>query len=345
MQTKVRTAGGRRIDIVLVSANIIPHITKAWHCEYNEVTSSDHKAIGLDLNMKTLFGNGYFDPTAPETWILTMENARHIKKYITCLKHEFKIHNIESKVIELQKKLNKNQYCTQADITVYEGSSDQIMRAQKHSEHKCAKSQYRYEWSPILRDAGQKIMWWKKVVEIRKCQLLIPDQFYSYHGADDSVKNNITVSNAIREHKQAWSSLRKIQKTSKDARMEFLNEQAEFYAEKHERVLQNVIVQIKNVEQRKNNFTHLKRQLTNTRSGPLNHILIATEKNEWEAVRDSEAVQEPIMSNIYTEVLEQKAKEEIRRYTRKKMHWTLEQYNEIDWHTYEMNMRKKTQKN
>jgi endonuclease/exonuclease/phosphatase family metal-dependent hydrolase len=146
--------GRRRLDYGLLSHSLLPAVTASGLNQFHEISSSDHRALFIDLHL-----NHIFHPTTP----IVNATLRHINSDSSAAK-DFVAHAYE----HLLQTNTFHKYATfldQADTSptpyiLANEIDDQITRSLLSAENKIARPP-RPPWSEKLHQASQQVRLWK----------------------------------------------------------------------------------------------------------------------------------------------------------------------------------------
>jgi hypothetical protein len=146
--------GRRRLDYGLLSHSLLPAVTASGLNQFHEISSSDHRALFIDLQL-----NHIFHPTTP----IVNATLRHINSDSSAAK-DFVAHAYE----HLLQTNTFHKYATfldQADTSptpyiLANEIDDQITRSLLSAENKIARPP-RPPWSEKLHQASQQVRLWK----------------------------------------------------------------------------------------------------------------------------------------------------------------------------------------
>ena len=93
--------GQKRLDVMLVSENVMPYITAEYHLAYDVITFSDHRALLVDFNVHGLMGHETNTPTSITGKILSMKSLCKVEVYKEHILQEFTNSHLEQQIEEL----------------------------------------------------------------------------------------------------------------------------------------------------------------------------------------------------------------------------------------------------
>jgi ribonuclease HI len=228
--------GSKKIDFVLLSPRLVEAVVGVSILALYDGYLSDHRALIVDFDALLLFGGPTSSIIAPMERRLTSTNPRAIHAYTTHMRSHFATHRIVEKVAALSAKSAKDQWGP-AEILEWEKIDDQLDKARRAAEQKCASKQSsKYPWSPELDRAGSGVLYW----QLRMREFINPET--NLDSLETlAVKANIPESSQTRQTsefvqqalRQARRDLKQVQKDSVTLREQHAAETAKFYATVH----------------------------------------------------------------------------------------------------------------
>ena len=82
--------GGRLIDFCLISPNLLSSVEAFGYLPYDQITTTDHRLIFLDLNIKNLFKHKPDAPMTHSSRILKTHLIQRKAKYVQMIQRNFK---------------------------------------------------------------------------------------------------------------------------------------------------------------------------------------------------------------------------------------------------------------
>jgi hypothetical protein len=156
--------GRKRIDLILISASLLPAVKRSGILPYNSMFQGDHRPCYIDLDADEAFG-GKTPPISPPCQrSLQLHDPRIVSAYLNTLNKQFDIHKIHEKVGKLQKKDSK--LWEEMDVQTYERIDTLITQSMLYAE-RLVSSRYTktWEWSPVLVAAVHAERFWKLAIK------------------------------------------------------------------------------------------------------------------------------------------------------------------------------------
>ena len=288
--------GSKRIDIILVSREIISSIQNITYLDYDSITFTDHKPIMLDLNTKTLFKGHQINSILTSARILNLGNPKKMNAYTSTILDELKKHKLENKIKEME-----NQFRTlprvDHPIKNYEAISERITRIQKHAENQCGKTPFGLDWSPELKQAGLIYLLWRTIVHHIHNHIKFPQYVYDkLISLNDPTPITSDIKTALQIMKNKKQHLKTIQRKHGELREIHLEARAKYYADKNNTTVEAYIKQLKNSEKSKRAFRRIRNSLHPPKT-QIFHILCPTNNNNWKQVTECNTVHNILLKN------------------------------------------------
>ena len=249
--------GSKKIDFVLVSANIVHTVRSASILALHDGYLSDHRALLVDFDASALFLSNTSEVIPPVARRLTSTSPRAMHSYIHAMKLQLERHNIEAKVIKLQQDSERGEW-TDGSVEEWERLDCLLAEARRSAERKCkVKRSGQHPWSPALRASGQTWLYWKmrmrtftgfpanaEVLAAMATELKIPDGDQKHHPS-------LFIRTKIRQSKQQH---KKVKAEAQRLRDEHLIERASFLSATHGMSKNAACAAIETRENRRNSF-------------------------------------------------------------------------------------------
>lgn len=165
--------------------------------------------------------------------------------YKDALQLQYKEHKLHDKISTTLHNFH-DKGSTIQNISEYEQRDDRITRAKKYAEKQCGRYPYGYEWSPDIQHAGTKYLHWQTNLKYTLRGIAITDSIKKKHHElheDDTIPTSINkIIQIVRATKRR---LKEVQKFSKTLREEFLEQQAEYNAQKNNKQKEQILTQQK----------------------------------------------------------------------------------------------------
>jgi hypothetical protein len=161
----------KKSDFVLVSARLAPMVTAAAILGLHDGYLSDHRALLVDFDARSLFMGVTSPVVAPWARRLTSTNPIAVHTYVENMLITIERHNLAAKVFYLQRLSECGQW-SEDQVREWE-SIDRVLEAARiSSERKCkAKKSGSAPCSPALKITGKSILYWRtRLCEITGAQ-------------------------------------------------------------------------------------------------------------------------------------------------------------------------------
>jgi len=157
--------GRKRIDLLLVSASLLPAVVRSGILPYHSLFQGDHRPCYIDLESSIAFDGK--PPSISPPRVLQTKDPRIVAKYIKKLTDQLEKHKVLPKLQELYL-LESHQWTDQTQQT-YERLDKIITEAMLYAEEASAKKYInKYEWSPTLVCSVYAERFWR--LALRKSQ-------------------------------------------------------------------------------------------------------------------------------------------------------------------------------
>jgi hypothetical protein len=144
--------GKKRIDLILVSASLLPAVTRSGILPYHSLLQGNHRPCYVNLDVTIAFEGKTPSICPPCQRSLQLKDPRIVQKYISTLQKQFDNHKVSEKL----QNLNSIHPCewTSKHTTDYECLDNLITESMLCAESRSAKRYTNtYEWSPTLVSA------------------------------------------------------------------------------------------------------------------------------------------------------------------------------------------------
>jgi len=159
--------GRKRIDLLLVSASLLPAVVRSGILPYHSLFQGDHRPCYIDLESSIAFDGKPPSISPPCQRVLQTKDPRIVAKYIKKLNDQLEKHKVLPKLQELYL-LESHQWTDQTQQT-YERLDKIITEAMLYAEEASAKKYTnKYEWSPSLVRSVHAERFWR--LALRKSQ-------------------------------------------------------------------------------------------------------------------------------------------------------------------------------
>ncbi len=295
--------GGRRIDMMLGTDGVLDCVTQCGYEEYNQVAVSDHRAVYADFDFRKILGKDSPDLTNPTHRNLSSDRPKHNHWYKEMVHRYFVKHRVYQRAEEIVE--NPKGLSMQRLQIMYEKLDKDITRAMISAE-KVLKTRSDLPWSPVLKKAIDATHYWSAMIRVAKKGRKVTN-FIQRTGEelgrvyeDD---RELPLIQMEKSRKQAYKELRKVRKTAKDMREQFLIEQAAAYEMAGWKDAAVALRQLKRWEQQRDQAALLKRRLKKAKVGHINKLWIPKDQNEtpsnlvkeWEEITEPEEIERQVI--------------------------------------------------
>ena len=227
----VRSNCGRRIDFLLGTENVLKATCKYGMFIEGIDILGDHRPQYLDINIEELLHLNSYDIGSPSSRRLRSTDPMCVGKYCEAVHTHFNNHKVFERMEQLWVEIQNQVTMTPSQVGKYEAIDRDVYRLCKNAEHSLKLHRHRkYVWSPALDEAVSEVQYWK----LRKKKYNDQDETVRIvkkgeeRGIADDIEHDMpTINESLR---QAYSTLRQVQKKDGERRQEFLNNMAEKYA-------------------------------------------------------------------------------------------------------------------
>ena len=303
--------GKNRIDYILTSERMLNYVTGAGILPLHEITTSDHRALFVDIDFKAFFDGELFDILNVKGRDLSTGDPRTVVKYQQLLLDEINKSEIETKIEEINRKLqtqevddNIRQQFEEIDIEM----TNMKLRCEKQS-----KQRFKHPWSPALKNAYRNLQFWniwlsekrlsKKKrkrfqiasnIETRKINLL---QQRLKYANEENIQfayscNNKTINENV---KIAKKKLNEVRAKANEHRIEYLKLQAETYNDQGCKDMEKAIKALMSREKKRRIFRKLRGVMGKLKSGGLDHVLKINGEGGEERISDKDRMYDEII--------------------------------------------------
>jgi len=141
--------GRKRIDLILVSASLLPSVKRSGILPYHSLFQGDHRPCYIDIDTSIAFEGKTPSICPPCQRVLQLKDPRIVTTYVETLHKQLDLHKVCLKVEQLSK-ITSEQWTLQ-NQTQYERLDRLITESMLYAES-CAAKKYtnKFEWSPTL---------------------------------------------------------------------------------------------------------------------------------------------------------------------------------------------------
>lgn len=216
--------GSKAIDGIWVSQNI--EMLKGGVEAGNKILS-DHRMLWVDLTLDSILGARRGTVDKPSTRRLKTTNKEAVHKFNSILQRELKRHKLVKKAKELWEAVRGHGNMTDAQYRVFEGIDEQRSRAVQHAERRCRRLRpNQLEFSDKLAAAICDIEVFRYYVfRLRKKKrphMKTVQHIKQAYKIQTMYPAHLTLIEAQRRLKQAYSNFREVQKQTPQLRQEFM---------------------------------------------------------------------------------------------------------------------------
>jgi hypothetical protein len=140
--------GQHRIDVMLVSHDILHSVASIGYSPVGTILSSDHRAIFAEISLNRLFRTNKHDPLRPIQQRKVRSNDR---RAVTTFIEAMHSHLLQNHVFKMRSQLSQGELTSDPHSQLVETIDTLIGQAGDHGENKC--SIRRKEWysNPLVR--------------------------------------------------------------------------------------------------------------------------------------------------------------------------------------------------
>jgi hypothetical protein len=154
-------ASNRRTDHMLGCAQITQAIRSSGSLAYSDGPQSDHRGLYVDLDTQSILKSNLEQSpiSASASWSLKTGNPELVELYHTAMLQYYADHKMEERLDKMFKKKDKLKPSKLRHL-LEQWDADQG-RAMKHAESILARPHKPFAWSPILRNSGLLLRYWR----------------------------------------------------------------------------------------------------------------------------------------------------------------------------------------
>jgi hypothetical protein len=228
--------------------------------EVNNPANSDHLGISLDINIEQLFGGTYSTLSTQPRRKLTLKNIQAKLNYISYITNQWKLHNYYVRAQKLHQAMLDGKF-NASNLTELQQLDKEVTQTLLTGEDQCAtRDIQRNPWTPTLCEAGLQLSYWK-----RKLQMSQNKHFRWHILASLYERTNITLEDhqnidpeSIKQHLRiARRTWREVKKQGDELRQQFLQDQAEEHARRHNIVPAKALKAIKQAEASRQTYAQI----------------------------------------------------------------------------------------
>jgi len=204
--------GSKRIDFILISANLQSAVLQSGCLSFYSIMRSDHRGYFLDLSSTALFAENAHDISRLSFRRLRLQDPRLTKKYIETLHIQLQHHSILQKVNDLLSAANSGTW-TPTQTAAFQNVDMIITQAILHAENTISKHiLLQYQWSPDLKRAVQAVRYSSLLLKTYRGQTVSPRTLDHLLPEGFSTAPTITTeAEAIDLLRRSYNNLRSLQ--------------------------------------------------------------------------------------------------------------------------------------
>ena len=299
----VRVNSGRRIDLILGTEKVLQAT-----CAYGMIMEGldilgDHRPQYLDLNIKAILELNSYDVGSTSSRRLRSTDPKCVKKYCEVVNTNFNNHNVYKRLEQLWCSTRGQVTMSPAQIKTYEAIDRDVYRLSTNAENGLKlHTQTKYVWSPALDEAVLDIQYWK----LRKNNFDNHDKTEQLvrkgttRGISDNTGYSLTIIND--SLKEAYSTLRQIQKKDCEKRQEFLNNVAEKYANENKMTKELAIRELMSHEELRDLYRTVRMKMKGVMSPPLSEVWTRDEDNQKVIISSNTEVEEHLLHRNWSQL-------------------------------------------
>ena len=194
----------KKIDHILVSANVLPAIQHSGFLPWNKIMESDHRTGYVDFDALTLFGNTD-DLTHSASRKLTTDYPEAMEEYLKHLQKGFVDRKVLSTLERIVYKAKKNGWTTKL-MKTYDRLDQEVTNIMLKAEQQCTPTTTHIsEWSTTLEQATRAIRYWNMRISQYKKQKGNQDIINEEKAAGKVIDTSTTLEEAQQLKNKAWA--------------------------------------------------------------------------------------------------------------------------------------------
>jgi ribonuclease HI/exonuclease III len=228
--------GSEKIDFVLISASLAPAVRASAILALHDGYLSDHRALLVDFDARTMFMSDTSPITPAIDRRLTSTSPREVHTYMESMRLHVSKHDLINKIKSLQGLSDADQWSDDCERE-WEILDKLLADARLSSEGKCTvKLAGQVPWSPALQLAGRRFRYWRLRLSEYSMQPINQDELKKLATqvkisiTDRGTQSNTYIRQQIRRAKRALSATKS---KAQDLRTEHLQERATFLEATH----------------------------------------------------------------------------------------------------------------
>ena len=275
--------GSVPIDSIFVS----PQLQKITRGGWIRIEDSvgDHRALFIDIPIKTLLGENPFTIHRSTARRLVCDQPKVVEKYNSSLNRQLQNQGTFSTFHQFQIQHKSNMLNNEEAISKLNKIDNSITNAVRYAEKRCRKLKFgEVPYTPQLSMAGKTINLWNNVIRKKKgCK--ISSRYINRIAKKLGIQKPMTLSlsDCEKERKLISAEYRKIKKDAQISRTVFIQELASQQAAKGNETISNAISRINRNEELRASYKRIK-TITKPFCGATEKVLIPDEGTNDERV-------------------------------------------------------------
>ena len=268
--------GSNPIDAIFVSSQL-RDITRGGWIKV-EKSIGDHRALFIDIPIKTLLGEDPFTIHRNTARRLVCEQPKVVNKYNELLKCQLQQQHTYKKFEEFERLHQSNKMNEQSTINTLNKIDNSITNSILYAEKRCRKLKAgKVPYSPELNRVGKEINVWNNVLRKKRgCNISSTYIKRIAKKSDISHPMSLTIEDCIKERQSASRRYKKLKRNAKQNRIQFIEELATQQAERGNESISNAINRINRNEELRESHRRIK-MVTKPFCGATEKVLIPTE--------------------------------------------------------------------
>ena len=265
----------KTIDFILGTERVLDSVKNLSMVPYDLENLGDHRGVMIDFDTKTLFGHETNHSVNMQQRKLVTSDANACEQYLDKLERKFVYHKIFERTEKLVQDMREKGTATNFLIQQYEAIYTDIYRACRFAESKCKKLGNKdYYWSPTLAQAIEIQRYWK--MRLSRAYTGAPptsqmEKYKKKYGIEDDFVDLTCIKEKSIE---ATNHLKKVQDKAIEYRVEFLQRQAQKYADHNNIPVEKAIRAILSYEEDREVWKKIKIKLKKFSKSQLDKIWI-----------------------------------------------------------------------
>jgi hypothetical protein len=221
--------GKKRLDYILISANISQAVLRSGILPFYSLFLSDHRPCYIDIDSNLLFNEATSQAPSDHRG-LQLQDPRKVEQYIAAVNDQLIYHNVMEKVRGLKSRAEGNAWGP-SDQATYEQLDALTTEIMKHAE-KLISRKYtkKIEWSPALAKAVNTTRYWRLLLK-RSRNLLVSNVILCNTRRKAGIPasdTNMTRQEIIENLREAIKDLKTKQSNHVQLRKQYLEELVEY---------------------------------------------------------------------------------------------------------------------